>query len=145
MSSPIWNPHRDRTKNVYKRHSQSLFLSSLEMIFAATLQKETPVKTKSSPTGNFASRLVTAVLTATEDGQVDVSAYQISEQAVAMVEADMIEGECRARDYANQSGGQNPRLRAIRPRRSFLLQERVLVNVCAPSFDRIISSYSVFR
>ncbi|KJA26074.1 hypothetical protein HYPSUDRAFT_36938 [Hypholoma sublateritium FD-334 SS-4] len=81
----------DRTKNVYKRHPQSFFLSSLEAIFAASLQKDNPTATRSSPTGHFASRLVTAILTATEDGQVDVSAYQVSEQAVAMVEADMIE------------------------------------------------------
>ncbi|KAF5311980.1 hypothetical protein D9619_003407 [Psilocybe cf. subviscida] len=81
----------DRTKNVYKRHPQSFFLSSLEAIFAATLQRANPTASKSSPTGQYASRLVTAVLTATEDGQVDVSAYQMSEQAVAMVEADMIE------------------------------------------------------
>jgi nuclear protein localization family protein 4 len=81
----------DRTKNVYKRHQQSFYLSSLEAIFAATLQKANPTPSKSSPTGYFASRLVTAVLTATKDGQVDVSAYQVSEQAVAMVEADMIE------------------------------------------------------
>ena len=81
----------DRTKNVYKRHPQSFFLSSLEAIFAATVQAQNPVNSKSSPSGKFASRFVTAVLTATEDGQVDVSAYQVSEQAVAMVEADMIE------------------------------------------------------
>lgn len=81
----------DRTKNVYKRHPGSFFLSSLEAIFAATMQKQNPMASRSSPTGQFASRLVTAVLTATEDGQVDVSAYQVSEQAVAMVDADMIE------------------------------------------------------
>ncbi|KAG6814021.1 hypothetical protein H0H92_003871 [Tricholoma furcatifolium] len=81
----------DRTKNVYKRHPGSFFLSSLEAIFAATLQQANPTASRSSPTGQFASRLVTAVLTATEDGQVDISAYQVSEQAVAMVEADMIE------------------------------------------------------
>ncbi|KAF9535475.1 NPL4 family-domain-containing protein [Crepidotus variabilis] len=81
----------DRTKNVYKRNPQSFFLSSLEAIFAATLQKANPTASKSSPTGQFASRLVTAVLTGTADGQVDISAYQVSEQAVAMVDADMIE------------------------------------------------------
>lgn len=81
----------DRTKNVYKRHPGSFFLSSLEAIFAATMQKENPTASRSSPTGQFASRLVTAVLTATADGQVDVAAYQVSEQAVAMVDADMIE------------------------------------------------------
>ncbi|KII93717.1 hypothetical protein PLICRDRAFT_152716 [Plicaturopsis crispa FD-325 SS-3] len=81
----------DKTKNVYKRHQDSFFLSSLEAIFAATLQKQNPTASRSSPTGTFASRLVTAVLTATQDGQVDIAAYQVSEQAVAMVEADMIE------------------------------------------------------
>lgn len=81
----------DKTKNIYKRHPQSFYLSSLEAIFAATLQKENPTPSKSSPTGLYASRLVTSVLTATKDGQVDISAYQVSEQAVAMVEADMIE------------------------------------------------------
>lgn len=81
----------DRTKNIYKRHPGSFFLSSLEAIFAATMQKDNPIPSRSSPTGQFASRLVTAVLTATADGQVDVAAYQVSEQAVAMVEADMIE------------------------------------------------------
>jgi nuclear protein localization protein 4 homolog len=81
----------DKTKNVYKRHPQSFYLSSLEAIFAATIQKENPTPSKSSSTGQFASRMVTAILTATEDGQIDVSAYQVSEQAVAMVDADMVE------------------------------------------------------
>ncbi|KAI3622622.1 putative npl4-nuclear protein localization factor and er translocation component [Moniliophthora roreri] len=81
----------DRTKNVYKRHPQSFLMSSLEAIFAATIQSQNPTSSKSSPTGKFSSRMVTAILTATEDGQVDVSAYQVSEQATAMVEADMIE------------------------------------------------------
>lgn len=81
----------DRTKNVYKRHPNSFFLSSLEVIFAATLQKRNSTVSRSSSTGNFSSRLVTAVLTANEDGQIDIAAYQVSEQAVAMVDADMIE------------------------------------------------------
>jgi nuclear protein localization family protein 4 len=81
----------DRTKSVYKRHGGSFFLSSLEAIFAATLQKANLTASRSSTDGHFASRLVTAVLTGTEDGGIDVSAYQVSEQATAMVEADMIE------------------------------------------------------
>ncbi len=81
----------DRTKNVYKRHPGSFYLSSLEAIFAATMQNSNQTPSKSSPTGRFSSRLVTAVLTGTEDGQVDVSAYQVSAQAEAMVDADMIE------------------------------------------------------
>ncbi|KAF8845303.1 polyubiquitin-tagged protein recognition complex, Npl4 component [Paxillus ammoniavirescens] len=81
----------DRTKNVYKRHAQSYFVSSLEAIFAATIQKANPTPSRSSSSGAFGSRMVTAILTATEDGQVDISAYQVSEQACAMVDADMME------------------------------------------------------
>ncbi len=81
----------DRTKNVFKRHPGSFYISSLEAIFAAVMQTTNPTPSKSSPTGKFSSRLVTAILTGTEDGQVDVSAYQVSAQAEAMVEADMIE------------------------------------------------------
>ncbi|KAI6005167.1 NPL4 family-domain-containing protein [Pisolithus orientalis] len=81
----------DRTKNVYKRHSQSFFVSSLETIFAATIQNANPTPSRSSATGYFGSRMVTAILSASEDGQVDISAYQVSEQACAMVDADMIE------------------------------------------------------
>jgi len=81
----------DRTKSAYKRHGGSFFLSSLEAIFAATLQKANPTASRSSPNGIFASRLITAVLTGTEDGGIDIATYQVSEQATAMVEADMIE------------------------------------------------------
>jgi nuclear protein localization family protein 4 len=81
----------DRTKNIYKRHPHSFFVSSLEAIFAATIQKSNPIPSRSSPSGAFGSRMVTAILTATEDGKVDISAYQVSEQACAMVDADMIE------------------------------------------------------
>lgn len=81
----------DRSKNVYKRHPQSFFLSSLETAFAAHLQQLYPTPSRSSSTGVFASRLVTAVASATEEGGVDIAAYQVSEQACAMVDADMIE------------------------------------------------------
>ncbi|KAM5532765.1 hypothetical protein V8D89_013562 [Ganoderma adspersum] len=81
----------DRTKVKYKRHPQSFYLSSLEIIFAAVVQNATPTSSKASFTGKFGSRMVTAVLTGTQEGGVDISAYQVSEQACAMVDADMIE------------------------------------------------------
>lgn len=81
----------DRSKTKYKRHPNSFFLSSLEVIFAAHMQSLHPMASRSSPTGTFSSRLVTAVLTGAEDNGIDVSAYQVSEQAVGMVQADMIE------------------------------------------------------
>ncbi|KAF7306588.1 MPN domain-containing protein [Mycena indigotica] len=81
----------DRTKTIYKRHPGSFYMSSLEAIFAATLQKANPTTSKSSPIGQFGSRLVTLIVTANKDGDADLAAYQVSEQACAMVEADMIE------------------------------------------------------
>lgn len=81
----------DRSKSVYKRHANSFYLSSLEALFAARLQLNHPTATKSSRTGLFSSRLVTAVLSGTPDGAIDVQAYMVSEQACAMVDADMVE------------------------------------------------------
>ncbi|OBZ79306.1 Nuclear protein localization protein 4 [Grifola frondosa] len=81
----------DKTKNVYKRHPQSFYLSCVEAIFAAHVQNANPTPSRSSFSGSFGSRMVTAVLTGTADGAIDVSAYQVSEQACAMVAADMIE------------------------------------------------------
>lgn len=81
----------DRTKTMYRRHPQSFYLSCLEAIFAAHVQLQNPMPSKSSVTGQFGSRMVTAVLTGTEDGGIDIAAYQVSEQACSMVEADMIE------------------------------------------------------
>jgi nuclear protein localization family protein 4 len=81
----------DKSKSVCKRHANSFFLSSLETLFAAQLQLDHPTSTRSSPTGKFSSRLVTAVLSGTPDGKIDVAAYQVSEQGCAMLDADMIE------------------------------------------------------
>lgn len=81
----------DRSKTLYKRHPQSFYLSCLEAVFAAHVQLTNPTASRSSPTGVFSSRMVTAIVTGTEDGAIDVSAYQVSEQASAMVDADMIE------------------------------------------------------
>jgi nuclear protein localization family protein 4 len=93
---------------------------------------------------------VTAVLTATKDGQVDVSAYQVSEQAVAMVEADMIQasvepGIVRVKEedrtagaaryvpdvffsYRNEYG-----LEVKKSAKPCFPVEYLLVNVCFPS------------
>ena len=81
----------DRSKSICKRHAGSYFLSAQETLFAAAVQSKHPLATKASPSGTFGSRLVTAVLSADKDGAVAVEAYMASEQAVAMVEADMVE------------------------------------------------------
>jgi len=81
----------DKRKTLCKRHGGSFFLSSLEAAFSAREQLNHPLKTKSSSTGLFSSRLVTAVLSGTTDGDIDLACYMVSEQACAMVDADMIE------------------------------------------------------
>lgn len=75
----------------YKRHANSFFLSSLEVIFSATIQRRHPNPSKFSDSGKFSSKFVTCVLSGDKDGQIAVEAYQVSDQAMAMVEADMIE------------------------------------------------------
>lgn len=74
-----------------KRHKDSFFLSSQEAIFAAQLQAANPNPCKYSRTGQYGSKFVTCVLSGTEDGAIDVSSYQISEQGVGMVKSDMVE------------------------------------------------------
>jgi nuclear protein localization family protein 4 len=41
----------DRTKNVYKRHPDSFFLSSLEVLFASRLQSQHPLRHAVRPLG----------------------------------------------------------------------------------------------
>ncbi|KAG8723400.1 nuclear protein localization protein 4 [Ceratobasidium sp. 395] len=82
---------KDRTKSVCKRHAGSYFLSAQETLFAAAVQHRHPLASRASPSGVFGSRFVTAVLSGDKDGGITVEAYMASEQAVAMVDADMVE------------------------------------------------------
>lgn len=81
----------DITRTLYKRHAQSYTASALEMLTSGQYQIDHPLPTRASPTGYFSSRWVTCCLTGTEDGQVDVIAWQATEQCEALVKANAIE------------------------------------------------------
>jgi nuclear protein localization family protein 4 len=88
---PTFTNPESAGKVLCKRHKDSFFVSGCEVMFSAVLQKSNPNPSRFSASGKYNSKFVTCVISGTEEGAIDVSAYQISEQGMAMVSADMIE------------------------------------------------------
>ncbi|CAO3685584.1 unnamed protein product [Rhizopus microsporus] len=78
-------------KVIPKRHVNSYFLSSLECIFAAEMQKRHPNISRHSISGKFGSKFVTCVISGDTEGNIDVNAYQVSDTLAALQEAEIVE------------------------------------------------------
>lgn len=75
---------------ICKRHVDSFFLSSLEVIFATKWQLKFPNACKYSENGYFSSKFVTCVVSGNTSGEIDMEMYQASETSEALVKANLI-------------------------------------------------------
>lgn len=76
---------------VCKRHADSFFLSSGEVVFSAGMQLQHPTSSKYASEGTFGSRFITAVVTGNTEKEIDIFPYQVSNAGMAMVRDNVVE------------------------------------------------------
>ncbi|KAA0187276.1 hypothetical protein HAZT_HAZT001750 [Hyalella azteca] len=69
------------------RHSDTYFLSSHEVITAATLQLQHPSPCALASSGSYGSKFATVIVTGDSENQVHMEGYQVSHQCEALVAA----------------------------------------------------------
>ncbi|KAJ2093522.1 nuclear protein localization protein 4 [Coemansia sp. RSA 986] len=77
-------------KVIFRRHIDSYFLTALECRLAAYMQNKHKNASRWASDGHFGSKFVTCCVTGNQDGDIDVTAWQVSNSAMAMQEADLI-------------------------------------------------------
>lgn len=78
-------------KVLCKRHSDSYFLSSLEVYNSANFQTKFKNPCKWSRSGYFGSKFVTSVISGNLNGEIEVMSYQVSNIGTALYQADLIQ------------------------------------------------------
>src|SRR5271170_4166798 len=75
---------------VCKRHINSYYLSATDVYQSSLFQNIHKSPSKYSETNFFGSKFITCVISGDSSGGIDLSAYQASNTAMAMIEADII-------------------------------------------------------
>jgi nuclear protein localization protein 4 len=75
---------------ICKRHINSYYLSATDVYQASLFQNQHKSPSSWSETSFFGSKFVTAVLSGDPEGNITLSAYQVSNTCMAMVTADII-------------------------------------------------------
>jgi nuclear protein localization family protein 4 len=74
----------------FKRHGETYFLTAEECIMAADFQLQYPNSCRHAASGTFGSKFVTVVVTGNADEQIIFEGYQVTNQAMTLVQEDYL-------------------------------------------------------